>query len=218
VTVDIVIFAFFEGDLHVLLIQRKGEPFRLRWALPGGFVHIDEGLEAAAARELAEETGAHDVYLEQLYTFGTPDRDPRERVITVVYFALISEDQVQKLQLRAETDAADVRWWSTDSLPPLAFDHGAILAYALKRLRWKMEWTAVAFELLPPEFSLSHLQQVYERVLNEELDKRNFRRKILALEILEETGELSRGGHRPARLYRFTRQAIELELARRRLP
>lgn len=218
VTVDTVIFAFIQGELHVLLIQRGSDPFVGRWALPGGFVHIDEGLEDAAARELAEETGARGVYLEQLYTFGAPDRDPRERVITVVYFALISEDRVAQLHVRGGSDAADARWWNVYSLPPLAFDHDVILTYALKRLRWKMEWTAVAFELLPAEFTLSHLQKVYERVLDEELDKRNFRRKILALGILEETGELSRGGHRPARLYRFTRQAIELELARRRFP
>lgn len=218
VTVDTVVFAFFDNDLQVLLIQRGGEPYAGLWALPGGFVQIDEGLEAAAARELAEETGAHGVYLEQLYSFGTPDRDPRERVITVVYFALVSEDQVKGLHLRGDSDAQEARWWSTAAPPPLAFDHSAILQYAVQRLRWKMEWTAVAFELLPPEFTLSHLQRVYERVLDEDLDKRNFRRKTLALDILEETGELSRGGHRPARLYRFTRKAIELELARRRFP
>ncbi len=218
VTVDIILFTFAENDLKVLLIERKHDPFAATWALPGGFVEIDEDLEDAALRELAEETNVTEVYLEQLYTFGEPGRDPRTRVITVAYFALLSNDQVARLQILGASDATHARWWSMYSLPPLAFDHDRILQYALQRLRWKLEWTALGFLLLPKEFTLSELQKVYETVLNEPLDKRNFRRKILATDVLEETGNIREGDHRPAKLYRFTAKAIELEQARRRFP
>jgi 8-oxo-dGTP diphosphatase len=218
VTVDIILFTFHASDLKVLLIQRKGEPFQGKWALPGGFVEMDEDLHEAALRELAEETNVTDVYLEQLYTFGEPHRDPRTRVITVAYFALLSADQSAQLNVQGNSDAADARWWSIYQLPELAFDHAPILQYALQRLRWKLEWTALGFLLLPAQFTLSELQKVYETVLNEPLDKRNFRRKMLAADVLEETGNIREGDHRPAKLYRFTAQAIELEQARRRFP
>lgn len=218
VTVDIILFTFCEGDLKVLLVERKGQPFAGAWALPGGFVQMDEDLDDAALRELAEETGVRDVYVEQLYTFGALDRDPRGRVITVAYFALLSADHAASLTLEAATDARAARWWSMYALPELAFDHERILGYALQRLRWKLEWTALGFLLLPAEFTLSELQRVYETVLHESLDKRNFRRKILDLGIIEETGNIVRGEHRPAKLYRFTATAIELEQARRRFP
>lgn len=218
VTVDVVLFTFSDGELRTLLIQRGVEPFTGRWALPGGFVRMDESLEAAAERELLEETGVGDVYLEQLYTFGEPERDPRGRVITVVYFALLSADQAGRVSVRGGDDAQDARWWDVYALPELAFDHRPIMAYALQRLRWKLEYTALGFLLLPAEFTLSELQSVYETVLKEELDKRNFRRKILAADILEETGGYREGDHRPAKLYRFTATAIELEQARRRFP
>lgn len=218
VTVDIVLFVFLEEQLKVLLIQRGGPPFEGQWALPGGFVDMDESLDEAARRELAEETGADDVYLEQLYTFGAPDRDPRGRVITVAYFALLSADEVSRMDLKGGDDAHDARWWNMYNLPALAFDHGRILDYALQRLRWKLEWTALGFLLLPQEFTLSELQSVYETVLHEPLDKRNFRRKILSADVLEETGNYREGDHRPAKLYRFTAKAIELEQARRRFP
>lgn len=218
VTVDIILFSFRANDLKVLLIQRKHAPFQGRWALPGGFVDMDEDLHQAARRELAEETNITDIYLEQLYTFGQPDRDPRTRVITVSYFALLSADQAERLAIRGQSDADDARWWSIYQLPELAFDHDRILHYALQRLRWKLEWTALGFLLLPAEFTLSELQKVYETVLNEPLDKRNFRRKMLATDVLEETGNIRAGDHRPAKLYRFTAEAIELEQARRRFP
>lgn len=218
VTVDTVLFTFFDDDLRVLLVQRDNDPFAGAWAIPGGFVEMDEDLYDAALRELEEETGVREVYFEQLYTFGAPGRDPRTRVITVAYFALISADETRSLSIRASSDAADTRWWSMYELPTLAFDHDRILAYALQRLRWKLEWTALGFLLLPEEFTLSELQRVYERVLNEKLDKRNFRRKFLELGILEETGHMSKGDHRPARLYRFAAGAVELEQARRRFP
>lgn len=218
VTVDTVLFAFLENQLQVLLIERKAEPFQGQWALPGGFIHMDESLDEGARRELQEETGVADVYLEQLYTFGVPDRDPRGRVITVAYFALLSADEVSRVNVQGGDDAHDARWWNMYHLPDLAFDHGRILDYALQRLRWKLEWTALGFLLLPQEFTLSELQSVYETVLNEALDKRNFRRKILSADVLEETGNYREGDHRPAKLYRFTAKAIELEQARRRFP
>jgi 8-oxo-dGTP diphosphatase len=179
---------------------------------------MDEDLESAAVRELLEETNVSDIYLEQLYTFGAPDRDPRTRVITVAYFALVSIDQARNLQIHGGSDAGEASWWNVYSLPELAFDHASILEYAMQRLRWKLEWTALGFLLLPSEFTLSELQQVYETVLGESLDKRNFRRKILAADVLEETGNLREGDHRPARLYRFSAKAVELEQARRRFP
>jgi 8-oxo-dGTP diphosphatase len=218
VTVDIILFTFQNNHLKVLLVRRKQPPFAGKWALPGGFVHIDEELEEAALRELSEETQVKDIYLEQLYTFGEPDRDPRGRVITVAYFALLSLDQAESHQLQAASDADEAAWWDVYALPSLAFDHDRILLYGLQRLRWKLEWTALGFLLLPVEFTLSELQKVYETVLNEPLDKRNFRRKMLATDVLEETGNLREGDHRPAKLYRFTAKAIELEQARRRFP
>lgn len=222
VTVDIILFTFRDGRLQVLLIQRKNPPYADKWALPGGFVRMDESLEDAALRELHEETGVKDVYLEQLYTFGAPNRDPRGRVVTVSYFALLSADQVAGMEMRGEIhgsdDARDARWWDIYDMPELAFDHRPILDYALQRLRWKLEWTALGFLLLPEAFTLSELQQAYETILAEELDKRNFRRKILASGLLEPTGDFREGDHRPAKLYRFTAQSIELEQARRRFP
>jgi 8-oxo-dGTP diphosphatase len=171
------------------------------WAIPGGFVKMDESLEEAAKRELQEETGVQDVYLEQLYTFGDPGRDPRTRVITVVYFALLDSE---RLQVRAADDAVNVGWFSVYNLPQLAFDHERILEYALNRLRGKLAYTTIAFSLLPEQFTLHELQRVYEIILHRRLDKRNFRKKILSTGILEDTGaKKMEGTHRPARLYRF---------------
>src|SRR5712691_9010622 len=201
VTVDVVMMSLRQRDLQVLLVKRRSWPYEDMWAIPGGFVNIDETLEAAAKRELQEETGLQDVYLEQLYTFGDPGRDPRTRVITVVYFALLDSE---RLQVKAASDAADVEWFSVDNLPPLAFDHSKILQYALERLRGKLGYTTIAFSLLPEQFTLRELQRVYEIILHRKLDKRNFRKKILATGILEDTGDKKmEGTHRPARLYRF---------------
>jgi 8-oxo-dGTP diphosphatase len=205
VTVDVVILTVREGKLEVLLVKRKRWPFEGMWAIPGGFVNPDESLEEAAKRELEEETGVRDVYLEQLYTFGDPGRDPRTRVITVVYYALIRTDQ---LQIRAADDAADARWFSMYDLPVLAFDHRRILEYTLQRLRGKLEYTTIGFQLLAEEFTLSELQAVYEAILNRSLDKRNFRKKVLQTGILKPTEDTKREGqHRPARLYRFNPDA-----------
>ena len=218
VTVDMILFAYQNNQLTVLLIRRRNDPFKGKWALPGGFVGETEDLRDAVVRELKEETNVENVYLEQLYTFGQPERDPRTRVITVAYFALLSVDEVAQQHVQSGDDAGEARWWNIYALPELAFDHERILDYALQRLRWKLEWTALGFLLLPKAFTLSELQRVYETVLNEPLDKRNFRRKILAADVLEETGSLRAGDHRPAKLYRFSAEAIELEQARRRFP
>jgi 8-oxo-dGTP diphosphatase len=205
VTVDIVIFTIVNGVLKVLLVRRRIPPFVGQCAIPGGFVHENEDLEQAALRELREETGVSDVYLEQLYSFGKPDRDPRGRVITVAYFALISADR----KLKAGSDAAEADWYPADHPPSLAFDHGAILSYAIERLRNKLEYTTVGFQLLPEKFTLTELQEVYEAILGKKLDKRNFRRKMSTLKILKPLPEYRRGGQRPAQLHRFVAVRFE---------
>ena len=209
VTTDIVIFSIRDGRLKLLLIRRAGQPYQGKWALPGGFVRLDEDLESGALRELEEETGLRDVYLEQLYTFGRPDRDPRERVITVAYYALIRSDQVS---LCASTDAEAVGWFGLDELPPLAFDHADIVEMAQQRLIAKLDYSTIAFQFMGDTFTLSELQSVYEIILGEAIDKRNFRKWVLALERIEETGEMRREGpHRPARLYRvIDRNRVEI--------
>jgi 8-oxo-dGTP diphosphatase len=207
VTVDIVIFSLQQSELQVLLIQRGVPPFEGRWALPGGFVHQNESLEAAARRELKEETGVRDVYLEQLYTFGEPARDPRGRIVTVAYYALLTTDVAP---LVAGTDAGAARWLPARTHPPLAFDHEQILSYALERLSTKLEYTTVGFQLLPKKFTLGQLQRVYEAVLGRALDKRNFRRKMALLGILKPLGEWAQdGASRPAQLYRFSAKEFE---------
>src|SRR6266487_766419 len=201
VTVDVVMMSLRQQDLEVLLVNRHSWPYKGMWAIPGGFVHIDESLEEAARRELREQTDVQDVYLEQLYTFGDPARDLRTRVITVVYFALLDAAQ---LQASADSDKEYVGWFSVYHLPPLAFDHVQILQYALNRLRGKLAYTTIAFRLLPEQFTLRELQQVYEMILHRRLDKRNFRKKLVSTGALEDTGvKKMEGTHRPARLYRF---------------
>ena len=213
-SVDVVIFSVREHDLQVLLIRRGIQPFRGRWAIPGGFVRLNEALDDAARRELAEETDLGEVYLEQLYTFGVPRRDPRGRVVTVAYFALVGED----VNPAAGADADEAAWHSVYELPDLAFDHTEIVKYAHQRLRYKLEYTSLGFELLPNEFTLSELQAAYEVVLAEKLDKRNFRRRILEADILTETPRYraGEGQGRPARLYRYRKNAV-LEVKARRL-
>lgn len=206
VTVDIVIFTVQSGALKVLLVKRAIPPFKGQFAIPGGFVHDEESLDDAALRELREETGVADVYLEQLYSFGDPKRDSRGRVITVAYFALISADHAR---LAAGSDATEAGWWPMSKLPELAFDHSQILDYALERLRNKLEYTTVGFQLLPAQFTLTELQAVYEAILDKKLDKRNFRRKIAMLKILKPERDYRRGGQRPARLFRFVAASFE---------
>jgi 8-oxo-dGTP diphosphatase len=200
-TVDCVVFGVDADDLRVLLIQRGLAPFEGQWALPGGFVRIDETLEDAARRELEEETGLGKVFLEQLYTFGAADRDPRERVVSVAYYALVN---LRDHHVHAATDARDAAWFGVNDVPRLAFDHADILQTALERLRGKLRYQPIGFELLPKRFTLTQLQNLYELVLERELDKRNFRKRVLAMDLLVETDELERDvAHRAARLYRF---------------
>jgi 8-oxo-dGTP diphosphatase len=200
-TVDVVVFGLDEGDLKVLLIQRDQPPFENKWALPGGFVHVDETVDAAAKRELQEETGVGNVYLEQLYTFGELDRDPRERVVTVAYYALVN---LSDHRIKATTDARNAAWFAVSDLPRLAFDHDRILETALKRLKAKVRYQPIGFGLLPRRFTLSQLQRLYETVLERALDKRNFRKKILSMDLLIELDEIEQDvSHRAARLYRF---------------
>lgn len=204
VAVDCAVFGLGEGELRLLLIRRGAEPQRGSWALPGGFVRIDEDLESAARRELAEESGVREVYLEQLYTFGRVDRDPRERVVAVAYYAIVKRAEHPA---RADGDAQGAEWFPLSALPALAFDHAEIAALALKRLQAKLRYQPVAFEFLPELFSLTQLQRLYETVLRRPLDKRNFRKKVEASGVVAPSGETERGvPHRAARLYRFDRE------------
>jgi 8-oxo-dGTP diphosphatase len=195
VAVDVVIFAVSDAALEVLLVRRGAAPFKGRMAIPGSFVRPNESLDQAARREVREETGAGSAYLEQLYSFGDPRRDPRGRVVTVAYYALIPRDR--------PLGCNGAVWCPVDKLPPLAFDHARILNYALERLRNKLDYTTVGFQLLPRKFTLSELQRVYEVILDRKLDKRNFRKKMDILGILRPLRELRRTGRKPARLYVF---------------
>lgn len=211
-TVDCVIFGYdAESQLKVLLIQRAHEPFKDQWALPGGFVDMDEDLETAALRELEEETGVRNVFIEQLYTFGAPQRDPRGRVVSVAYYALVN---LLEHPVKAASDARNVQWFPVDSLPSLAFDHQRIVEVAIYRLRAKVRYQPIGFELLPEQFTLTQLQDLYETVLglkalDQSLNKRNFRTRILKMGVLEEVGIQEGVSHRPARLYRFNKEKYE---------
>jgi 8-oxo-dGTP diphosphatase len=206
-TVDCVVFGFDGGELKVLLIERGLEPFKEKWALPGGFVRVDEPLDEAARRELLEETGLAEVFLEQLYTVGTVDRDPRERVVSVAYYALV---KLLDHQAKAATDAANAEWFSLSKLPKLAFDHADIVKLALARLHGKVRYQPIGFELLPEKFTLSELQHLYEAILATPLDKRNFRKKVLGFGLLAALKETQMTGrHRPAQLFRFDADKYE---------
>jgi 8-oxo-dGTP diphosphatase len=205
--VDCVVFGYDEGELKVLLIQRALEPFKARWALPGGFVRADETIDEAARRELAEEAGLRGVFLEQLYTFGAIHRDPRERVVSVAYYALV---KLSDHRAKAATDAANAEWFLISKMPKLAFDHADIVATALARLKAKVRYQPIGFELLPPKFTLSELQHLYESVLETGLDKRNFRKKVLGFGLLMPLRETRMSGrHRPAQLFRFEADKYE---------
>lgn len=219
-TADCVVFGLnlAAGKLEVLLVERDAAPFQGEWALPGGFVRPGERLEDAARRELREETNVTDLFLEQLYTFGDPQRDPRGWVVTVAYYALVAPAQYE---LRADTDARRAQWFAVDALPALAFDHALILDTALQRLQGKVRYAPIGFELLPKKFTLFQLQQLYEIILERKLDNRNFRKKILGMDVLRELDEWQKDvPHRAARLYRFderryrqlTKQGFNFEL------
>lgn len=196
VCTDVVLFSIHDDRLEVLLVGQDGE----RWRLPGGIANIIEDLDASALRHLEEQTGVRGVYLEQLYTFGCPDRNPGQRIVSVAYYALVPS---QQLQLRALGPDDGLLWFSVGGLPPLILDHGEIIAMAHQRLAAKLAYSTIALQFMPEAFTLSALQSVYETILGETLDKRNFRKRILAMDCIEATGELLReGSHRPARLYR----------------
>lgn len=201
ISVDVVIFTIREGALQLLLAKRQRPPYEGMWALPGGMVELQEDLDVSAFRHLREETGLTGVYLEQLYTFGNPTRDPRMRVVSVAYYALASAD---RLSTGINLDIERLRWFSFTMRPGLAFDHDAIVDIAHQRLAAKLAYSTIALQFLPEQFTLGDLQNVYEIILGRALDKRNFRKQVLALEQIEETGEERRNGnHRPARLYRM---------------
>ena len=207
VTADCVVFGLDDEDLKVLLILRNNSPFEGSWALPGGFAKVGEAIEETARRELAEETGLQNVFLEQLYTFGEPDRDPREHVITVAYYALVN---LAQHTVRPATDARNAAWFEIDDVPELAFDHNRILQTAYHRLKGKIRYMPIGFELLPRKFTLRQLQQLYEKILDRKLDKRNFRKKILKMDILAELDEIETDvAHRAARLYCFDKRKYD---------
>lgn len=201
VTVDLCIYTVIKGDLNILLIKRKYDPFKGKYALPGGFIKNDEPLHVAALRELSEETGVHDIFLKKLSAYGDPKRDPRGRIVTIVYMALIDKD---RYKLNATTDALSAAWHPATNMPPLAFDHKIIVDDSLKDLRYEIQTTNIASQMLPNTFTLTELQQLYESILGMRLDKRNFRKRIASLGILKATKETKmEGAHRPAQLFRF---------------
>lgn len=206
VTTDCVIFGFDgQEGLKVLLVERGIEPFKGKWAFPGGFLRIDESAEQGALRELREETGLTGAYIKQFHTFSEPDRDPRERVITIAYYALV------KLQdVKGGDDAARAQWWAMDDVPSLAFDHDMILRLALQALRRQIHFEPVGFELLPEKFTMSELQQLYEAILDVKFDRRNFYKKMLHLGLLTQLDETGgEPGKRSAFLYRFNRGSYD---------
>ena len=203
-TVDAVVFGYEEGKISVLLIKRKYEPFKDKWAIPGGFVLNDESLEEAVERELQEETGIKINYLEQLYTFGNPSRDPRGRVVSIAYFGLVRPNT---FKIFASTDAAEVAWFNINELPELSFDHKEILEIAIKRLQGKITYEPIGFELLDKKFPFSDLEKLYTTLLGREIDRRNFRKKIVSLNVLDELNEkVSKGSGRPANLFQFNQK------------
>ena len=208
VTADAVVFTILNKELKILLIKRKKDPFKGKFALPGGFVELNENLEGAAKRELEEETGVKDIFLKKLHAFGDVKRDPRGRVITIPFLALIDGE---KVKLHASSDAEFAKWHSAYSLPQLGFDHKKIIDDALKHLRSEIENTNIAFQIMPEKFTLSELQRAYEIILDKKLDKRNFRKKLKELNILEQLFETKmEGAHRPAKLYSFKEKEYKM--------
>lgn len=210
VAVDAIVFGYSKADgVSVLLIQRKYDPFKNTWAIPGGFVLEKESLEEAVRRELNEETGISVNFLEQLYTFGEPERDPRQRVISIAYFALVKSSQFQ--QLKASTDAENAQWFNIKHLPKLAFDHKEILKTAIERVRAKIRYQPIGFELLDKKFPFSDLEKLYITLLDRDIDRRNFSKKILALGVLDELNEYSKteGKGRPSKMFQFNKKRYQ---------
>jgi len=206
VATDAVIFTVIRGELKVLLIQMKKTPFTGKWAVPGGLIEDHETTETAAKRILKDQTSLNNVYLEQLQTFDEPKRDPNGRVISVAYMALVPSND---LKLKTTDRYSDVRWWGVKKLPTLAYDHSKIFKIALERLRAKLEYTNIVWSLLPTEFTLTQLQDIYEIILGRKLDKRNFRRKVIELGFVISTGKKIKGeAYRPAELFRFKQKKL----------
>ncbi len=202
-TVDCVIFGLDNESLKVLLIERLHDPFANTWALPGGFVDMDETIERAAQRELEEETGIPDMFMEQLYTFGGVDRDPRGRVVSVAYYSLVN---LSDCKVVAGSDARQAKWFAVDNLPKLAFDHDKIMETAINRIKNKVRYQPIGFELLPEKFTITQLQSLYEMVLGRILDKRNFRKKFLKMNLLQELDAQQNVPHRAAKFYKFDKE------------
>lgn len=208
IATDIVIFTIRNKKPNVLLIKMKKSPFRNFWAVPGGLIKIDESIDEAAKRHLLKKTGVKDVYLEQLYTFGGIKRDPFGRVVSVAYFALIPAD---RKKLKTTKEYGDVQWVELDKLPKMAYDHREIIRYAISRLRAKIEYTNIIYSLLPKKFTLGELQEVYQIILNKKLDKRNFRKKILSLNLVKRLWKKRRGeASRPAELFAFSQRRPQI--------
>jgi 8-oxo-dGTP diphosphatase len=208
VTADAVVFTILNKELKILLIKRKKEPFKAKFALPGGFVELDESLEDAAKRELEEETGVKDIFLKKLEAYGDVKRDPRGRIVTIPFLSLIDGE---KVKLHSTSDAELARWYSVYELPELGFDHKKIIKDALKHLRTELENTNIAFQIMPDKFTLTELQQAYEIILDKKLDKRNFRKKLRELDILKSLIETKmEGAHRPAKLYSFKEKKYKM--------
>jgi 8-oxo-dGTP diphosphatase len=212
VTADCIIFGFDAGELKVLLIERGIEPFKGKWAIPGGFLHDDESTEDCAKRELFEETGLENVFMEQLYTFSDPDRDPRGHIVTVAYFALV---KLSDYKVTAGDDAKNAKWFGISHIPALAFDHDRILRVALSRLRGKIRYQPIGFELLPEKFTLPDLQTLYEAILEMKIDRRNFRRKIDQTGLIIDQNESVKGvPHKGAKYFSFDKHKY-MELVER---
>ncbi len=208
--VDAIVFGYSKAEgVSILLIKRKYPPFKNSWAIPGGFIHEAESLEDAVKRELMEETGIEVNYLEQLYTFGSPKRDPRQRIVSIAYFALVKSSSFQRL--KASTDAEEAGWFSINDLPALAFDHKQILQIAIERVRAKVRYQPIGFALLDKKFPFADLEKLYTALLDRDIDRRNFTKKILALGLLEDTGELApaAGAGRPSKIYQFNKKRYQ---------
>lgn len=200
VTTDCIVFGFDGTKLNLLLINRGIEPYKGSWALPGGFMKIDETAEQGALRELQKETGVKDIYIEQMQAFTAVDRDPRERVMTIAFMAFVRQE---KYEVIAGDDAAKAQWFPVKSLPQLAFDHKEIITLALDKLRWKMTYEPLAFRLLNKTFTISQLQTIYEVVFDKRFDRRNFHKKLTSLGYIIPTDEQQKAIGRPSTLYTF---------------
>jgi 8-oxo-dGTP diphosphatase len=207
VAVDTVLFALEGGSLKTYLVQLRRGPNRGKWAFPGGLVRVGELLDDAARRELSASTGLTEVYLEQLFTFGDPSRDPRAHVVSVAYMALVADPSRVNAPLGKYGSG---RWFEVSRLPPLAYDHSLMAEYALRRLKSKLEYSNIAYALLPREFTFAELEELYARILGRPIDRRNFRRRIMAMNLLRKRPSTRRGAHRPAALYSFAQQGLAL--------